>query len=214
MGKIMVVGKAERDYEADRCTIQLNISTIRDTAAEASSVSGEQCELLLSKLQDAGISPDQAEIREDAIDARIIYRQDTELTRYESRKCLRLFTEADMKTVNAIRGIIEEGFENVSFSTAYSVSNEAELNKELLTEAIADAREKAELLAGSMGHRIIGVDTANLSGEDDVYDMTLNDEQPAVMYGMAKNSRALTDQLKPGRITLNARVKITWLLDE
>ena len=214
MGKIMVVGKAEREYSADRCTVQLNVTAVRDSAAEASRVSAEQCEQLLSRMQEIGFGPETVEIQADAIDARTVYHADAEQIRYESRKNLLLHTAADMPTVNAIRGIIEDGFENVSFSVSYSVSDEAELNKQLLTEAIADARAKAELLAESMGHRIIGIDTANLSGEDDVFDTTADDVRPEVAYGMlAKNSRALSDQLKPNKIRLTARVKITWLLD-
>ena len=52
MGKIMVVGKAEREYEANECSINLEIEVSRQTSSEASKISSEQCELLLSKLQD------------------------------------------------------------------------------------------------------------------------------------------------------------------
>ena len=59
-----------------------------------------------------------------------------------------------MKIVNAIRALIETGFEDVTFVTKYTISNESELHKELLKEAIADSRSKAELLAESMGLKI------------------------------------------------------------
>ena len=211
MGKIMVVGKAEREYEANECNINLEIEVSRQTSSEASKVSSEQCEALLSKLQDElGINPSSVEIHYDRIDKRSSYKSN-EIS-YESKKSLRLHIPADMKLVNAIRHIIETGFDDVSFTALYSVSNEAALNKELFKEAIADSRAKADFLAESMGLKITGIDSANLSGDEDVYDLT---EEPVeiVRYKMsAAGASSLSDQLKPNQVELSAKVKIVWLV--
>lgn len=211
MGKIMVVGKAEREYEANECSINLEIEVSRQTSSEASKVSSEQCEALLSKLQDElGINPSSIEIHYDRIDKRSSYKSN-EIS-YESKKSLWLHIPADMKLVNAIRHIIETGFDDVSFTALYSVSNEAALNKELFKEAIADSRAKADFLAESMGLKITGIDSANLSGDEDVYDLT---EEPVeiVRYKMsAAGASSLSDQLKPNQVELSAEVKIVWLV--
>ena len=211
MGKIMVVGKAEREYEANECSINLEIEVSRQTSSEASKVSSEQCEALLSKLQDElGINPSSVEIHYDRIDKRSSYNSN-EIS-YESKKSLWLHIPADMKLVNAIRHIIETGFDDVSFTALYSVSNEAVLNKELFKEAIADSRAKADFLAESMGLKITGIDSANLSGDEDVYDLT---EEPVeiVRYKMsAAGASSLSDQLKPNQVELSAEVKIVWLV--
>ena len=211
MGKIMVVGKAEREYEANECSINLEIEVSRQTSSEASKVSSEQCEALLSKLQDElGINPSSVEIHYDRIDKRSSYNSN-EIS-YESKKSLWLHIPADMKLVNAIRHIIETEFDDVSFTALYSVSNEAVLNKELFKEAIADSRAKADFLAESMGLKITGIDSANLSGDEDVYDLT---EEPVeiVRYLMsAAGASSLSDQLKPNQVELSAEVKIVWLV--
>ena len=212
MGKIMVVGKSEREYEANECSIKLEIEVSRKTSNEASKISSEQCELLLSKLQEElGINPTSVEIHYDRIDKKSSY--DSNEISYESTKSLWLHIPADMKLVNAIRHIIETGFEDVSFTSMFSVSNEAALNKELFKEAIADSRAKADFLAESMGLTIIGIDSANLSGDDDVYDLT---EEPVelVRYKMsAAGASSLSDQLKPHQVELSAEVKIVWLVN-
>ena len=211
MGKIMVVGKAEREYEANECNINLEIEVSRQTSSEASKVSSEQCEALLSKLQDElGINPSSIEIHYDRIDKRSSYNSN-EIS-YESKKSLWLHIPADMKLVNAIRHIIETGFDDVSFTALYSISNEAVLNKELFKEAIADSRAKADFLAESMGLKITDIDSANLSGDEDVYDLT---EEPVeiVRYKMsAAGASSLSDQLKPNQVELSAEVKIVWLV--
>ena len=206
MGKIMVIGNAERDYAPDRCTLNLEIKATGDTAGKASLTSSEECEKLLSKLVALGIKPEDVEIYRDQIERD--YRSKGSV--YDSQKFLRIDIPASMSLVNSVRQVIESGFKGVSFSANYSISNEADLNRQLLKEAIADSKRQAEFLAESMGIRVTGIDTANLSGIEDIYDLT---EEPneVRMYG-GLGGRALSDQLKPEKVNLSAHVKIVWLV--
>lgn len=211
MGKIMVEGKSERSFKADRCCVELEIVVSGGTAGGASSLSSEECENLLSKLVSLGITPNTIKIRDDKIERKTSYR--SEEGGYESRKTLSVVIPANMQLINSIRGVIEDGFDYVSFDTRYFLSNESELTKQLLKDAIVDSRAKAELLAESMGLRIIGVDTANLSGYGDVYDLT-EDIDDFCVYGMAHEERylrVLSDQLNPEEVDLTAEVKIVWI---
>lgn len=213
MGKIMVVGKAEKEFPADQCDLFLEINVSRKTAVEASRVSTKQCEELLGKLKDLGIEPSAVEISHDSIDKRSSYNSD-EIS-YESKKALCIHIAADMRLINAIRDIIETGFEDVSFGTRFSVSNEATLRKDLLKSAIVDSRAKATLLADSMGLEITGIESANLSGDDDVYDVA--EEEHLVRYKAcygAGDVHCLTDLLTPDKVELDAEVKIVWLLSD
>ena len=215
MGKIMVVGRAEKDYTADQCDLILGISVSRKTAAEASKISTEQCEQLLEKLKALGIEPASIEIGQDSIEKRSSYNSN-EIS-YESEKKLCLRTAADMRMINTVRNVIESGFEDISFKTHFSVSNETALNKELLMAAIADSRAKATLLAGTMGHEIVGIESANLSGDDDVYDVADEEEERLIRYKNdygAGDIIGLSDLLTPEKVSLSAYVKIVWLLKD
>ena len=214
MGKIMVTGKAEKEYAPDQCNIDLEVEVERKTSVEASRVATEHCEQLLKCLQDLGLDISKIEIEQDSISKRSSYNSDER--HYEAKKYLQVRTAADMVLINKIRGVIETGFEDVSFSTDFCVSNEQELRRSLLKDAISDSRAKAELLAESMGCRITGIDTANLSGDEDVYDLT--DENAERFLCRRKDYGAgdilLLDQLTPSRVRLDAEVKIVWLLEE
>ena len=213
MGKIMVVGQAEHEYSPDICRIDLNFEITRKTASEASNVCTERCEQLLKKLkEELGIDPSSIEQYSDRISRESDYHSNE--VYYESRKSMCLYIPTNMRIVNTIRSIIGMGFEDVSFSTNYMVSNEEELNKELLKEAIADSRGRAELLAESMGLKITGVDSADLSGKEDVYDLTEESERGLVRYKMsADGANSFSDQLKPEQIELSSKVKIVWLVE-
>ena len=214
MGKIMVVGRVEREYTPDICRIILGIEVIRKSTSEASDVSSEQCEQILSKLQNnLGIAPDSIEIISDSIDKQSRYNSDE--IKYESKKSLCLYMPADTKNVNAIRALIETGFDDVTFHAQYIISNESELKKELLKDAIADSRARAELLAESMGLKISGIDSADLSGDGDVYDLTeeLESKKTGMYYAGRISERELSDQLKPRQIELSSKVKVVWLVE-
>ena len=213
MGKIMVVGQAGHEYSPDICMIDMEVRITRKTASEASIACTARCEQLLKKLkEELGIDPGSIELCSDVIRRKSEYHSNE--INYESEKSLCLYIPTNMRIVNTIRSIIGMGFEDVSFSTSYKVSNEEELNKELLKEAIANSRAKAELLAESMGLKITGVDSANLSGEEDVYDLTEESERILARYKMsAERADTLSDQLKPGQIELSSEVEIVWLVD-
>ena len=214
MGKIMVTGKAEKEFAPDQCNIDLKVEVERKTSVDASRVATEHCEQLLKCLQELGLDISKIELEQDSIIKRSSYNSDEH--HYEAKKYLQILAAADMILINKIRGIIETGFEDVSFSTDFCISNEQEIRRSLLKDAISDSRAKAELLATSMGCKITGIDTANLSGDEDVYDLT-DEESERVLYrckAYGAGDIMLLDQLTPSRVTLDAEVKIVWLLEE
>ena len=117
---------------------------------------------------------------------------------------------------------MEEGINGISYNLSYSVSNEADIRKQLMKDAISDSRRKADFLAESIGSRIIGVDSANLTGREDVYDVAEDEEMeeigeharnlPCYGFGGKASGYPLSDNLKPEEIKLEAEVKIVWLL--
>lgn len=212
MGKIMVVGTAERKFEADRCKVSFEIETRAKSAAEASKLSSEECERLLTELEKLGIEIRSVVVSSDRIVRRGGYG--SEEIAYESEKILSVPFPVNPAFVNEVRSLIEKGFSNVAFSAVYSTSNENLLRKELLADAVANSRSKAEILAESMKQTIAGIESANLSGRDDVYDVS-NDveeylvcEQPLTMSAPDR----LADKLKPDTVELSAEVKIVWLV--
>ncbi len=211
MGKVTVAGKAEKAFPADRCRINLDITVGGKTAGEAAKNAGEQCERLLSELKKLGIEPEDIQSRSDRITRKEFYRDNGIETCYDSEKTFRLEIPADIPLINAIRKVVENGFENVGFDVSYSVSDEAELKKELMKEAISDSRAKADILASTMGLAILGVDSADLSGGRDPFD-PVKEEACGQALRMDKNSAQESDKVKPSEILLASEVSITWLI--
>ena len=65
MGKVMVVGTAERELEADECTISFEVELSRPTAAEAAKEAADRLEELLSKLVAIGLEAKDMKLSSD-----------------------------------------------------------------------------------------------------------------------------------------------------
>ena len=211
MGRITVTGSAKKEFMPDKCRVSINIDSRKRKASEASKATGDRCELLLAELKKIGISPDKLEVSSDSIQRYTAY--DSNKITYESSRQITACVDANIKAVNAVRGIIENGFDSVTLETNYYLSNADELRKELLKDAIADARSKAELMALATGCSITGIASANIT--DDPYDY-----YPLVDYASARmsvdgidESRPLSNELTIDKITLSAVVKVVWRIE-
>jgi uncharacterized protein YggE len=212
MGKVMVVGTAERELEADECTISFEVELSRPTAAEAAKEAADRLEELLSKLVAIGLEAKDMKLSSDRVSRRRDY--DTNEIAYEATKHLYVKVPADTAVVNTVRGVIELGMDDVSFSVRYSLSNEGEARQALLKDAIADSRKKAGFLADSIGLSIVGFDTANLADAEDFGDLTEENEREVARCAScrAAGSRPLSDVVKPRKISMGVEVKVAWLL--
>jgi len=218
MGKIMVTTKIERKIDPDRCRISLTVRAEEKTSQKAAVACRERCEKLLSKLNAVGFPPENIELADDRIAETTDYQ--THTVNYYSKRTLRLDTAADVRIVNVLRGIIEDEKDDAELSTSYYLSNEDELRKELLNEAITASRAKAELFAASANAKVIGVHTANLDGTEEIFDIPDDEDdedddsedfcEMVSLFHKEKNN--LSDKLKPSSVCLKVEIKIVWLL--
>ena len=207
MAKIKVKGKAEQEYKADKCRISLTVQSNKETSDKASKSVCTQIELLLRQLLELGIQPKDIEVVSDNITE--TRRYDSNDSSYQSERGLCFCLPAEVKAINKIRQIIEDGYEDVSLRTEYFISNEKELQKQLLMDAIADSRARADVFAKATGREVINVHTADLDNQD--WEMYSGECERGRLLKSA-SPYSLSDQLTPEKIKLSADVAITWIV--
>ena len=153
MGKIIINGEARRKVEADIEKITLTFGTGADTPAHASENIINDCEAFLQELEDMGIDISRIHLEEDNIERP--YNDDNDVS---ATRVISFDIEYNMKFNNDLLSLIRDKKLNVFFDIKYSISNRQAVHDELLAEAVADSREKAELIARSTGQKIIGID--------------------------------------------------------
>ena len=138
---------------------------------------------------------------------------------YSSKRSIRIRMPINAVLVNQIHGIIASGYENVTMCIEYDVASKAECIRELTRKAIQDSRRTAELLAEVTGGRIIGIDSANLDGDDDMDVANLDidilgegNERYLVHRCKSPSITPFADRLNPEKVTLEANVRVVWSL--
>lgn len=217
MGKVLAQGHAEQEYAPNYCNIVLFVETEGTTAAKAEQSVMAEMEKLLSVLSDIGIKPECMTISDDRSEKPYRRNEDS----YSSRRTLNIPLPINLALVNRIHGIIAAGFENVTFRVDYDVKPRAALMRELTQQAIKDSRRNADLIAEATGTKVVGIKAANLSGDD--CDMNIADldlsilDDDASRYHVHECCRGIdtpfSDRLTPEKITLEADVKIVWLVE-
>lgn len=215
MGKILVKGKTERQYEADICVIHLTISSNHSDSSAATKEADKMMEELLQAMENIGI---EVECFRITIDKTTIASHYDDLKGYVSTRHLELRAAKSMTLVNDIREVIGNGFPKVAVAVSYAISDEGKYRRELLQEAIHDSRERADMMAATVGCKVIGLDTARLSDGDfdidDIEDLTEGESEHVYMcQERARGLGRFADRLQTEKVELKAEVNIVWLTE-
>lgn len=207
MGKLTIEGKASRKIEADTEEITLSFQYHAENSAEASKKVISECELLLKELTHWGISPEQIYISDDDIDQ----RYDDRMLYVTAAREITIELPYNMEFNNSLMELIQKKQMNIDYDISYSLSNYKEIHKELIQEALADSKEKAELIAAAMGQRITGIDSLKISDQYDVSDWTSR-EQGSTFGVLADRAPMLSDKLKAPLNDETETVEVVWIM--
>ena len=102
---------------------------------------------------------------------------------------------------------------DISIESIYELSNEREIHDELIKQAVANSKHRAEAIAATVGKKIIGIKSVSMDTykENSIYycDMlspsSLNFEKP--------KSLDLSNQLTAKSTTENETVDVEWIVD-
>ena len=162
MGKITVIGHAEREVSYDQVTISIVFKAYEKTATRASEMVMRQCEDFLAALKKKGISLNQIHLGEDSISES--YRSNDEGTMAASRS-IKMDVPYNMDFMNYLLKLIQKKGSDATYHTTYKLSNEKKIHEELVLEAIKDSKANAESMAEALGQKVIGLKSATNSTE-------------------------------------------------
>lgn len=157
MGKLSIRGTAEREVSYDSVEISVEFCVRSKTTKESLNSVMEQCERCLELLTKAGMDIKHISINDDSVEQ--VY-EDGEIYIRAARK-IDLHFAFDMVFANYLLDLIKSQNFDVAIQSNYQLRDTKELHEELLKEALADSRRKAEFIAESMGQKVIGIETVN-----------------------------------------------------
>ena len=204
---LSVSGSGRGEAEPDQASVALGVTTRARTAQAAQNENASRAASVQAALKALGIQ-DKC-IQTQGYSFHPTYRQNerhqNELDGYAVDNTV-LVTVNDINLVGkAIDAALRNGANQVN-SLSFTVKDTKALRREALAAAIADAREKADIIAAGLGHRIVGIRSVSESSGRVM-------RQSANMMMMAKAEMAdAAMPIEPGTVELEANVHIDFIL--
>ena len=202
MGKIKVRGYAERKIEVDECVYTIRFSHSDVYEAEAIRRVKENSEEFLRKLKEKGI------------DIRKVHLSDDYITRGGSNKTcsreLKIVCDASTKTNNFMLNIVKDNKIEASVITNYRYSKTQELHKELLSLAVKDSKEKAEIIASASDSKVLNIDYMTFDRYDTEEDEDYCAKEMRCDYDEAAVPCSVSDEISNKLNIESEEVFITW----
>jgi len=206
---INVQGNSELTFDPDEAEVWAGISIVKDTAEEAQSEANKVVNAIIDGLRYKGISEDDIETERLSLYEERVWTRDegSKLIGWRATQTLKVKT-ADLTKVGTIVDVaVNNGanqIDNINFGL--TEEKEQEYKKQALSEAAKNAKEKAEVLAESLGAKLGKIKTVS---ESNFYYMPYR-------YDMVKASGELAVEeaatVMPSDVQVTANVNIIYYI--
>lgn len=153
MSKLSVRGSADMDFTVDLFKVTITIRATAPSTGEVIQSGKKKTEQFLSIMKEKlNIEPDSFQLEADSV-----REEYNNKNNYSYSKKLSLEIIADLAALSKITSLFGE-LNNVEYDVDFDFSDEAEKERQVIDAAISNSREKAEIIASSLGKTIKGVD--------------------------------------------------------
>lgn len=155
---IQVEGRGMVAGAPDQAVIHIGVVSSAPTAHEAEQKNARAARQIQERLLSMGVGKEK--INTSRFTFYPVYREDKgrqhEIAAYTVDNTVDVTIE-DLKLVGDVIDSSIEAGANTIHSISFQIKNDKQLKKAALEYAVADAREKAGIIAGALGRRIVGV---------------------------------------------------------
>lgn len=154
MSIIKVEGKAECCINTDVVELDISFNSKDESKEKAINSALRDSENFLRKVKSSGF-----DMNNISIDSEKLSFTDKESVRTYECKCnLKMKFRADMKVTHKFIKLLQFMDNEITYYMNFSISDKEKVHKELVLKAIADSREKAELIASALNMKITGIE--------------------------------------------------------
>ena len=173
----------------------------------------DECDSFLEEAAKTGIRPESIRYDKDNVEE-AGYRDDGKI---RAERTIRLRTAYDMRTINAIQTILQEGKYSYELGVGGDISNHKALRIELAKAALANSREEAEQLAAMLGISVTGVESVRRDGWGDELDDEPEEDMAEIVNGCVMRKGAVidrsSDRIGVKEIEESVDLRVKWILE-
>lgn len=212
MGEMNVKGYAEKKIECDIIEYTLSFHAEGRTAAAALGAVNDELERFLTLIEEKGVKPDMFRIEENSTKKR--YYSDKNDLPFEAVRKVSLTLPLDSAAVNWLLHFLSENGFKAESEEEYICSTLNEQHKDLLQLAVGDSKEKAELLAQSLGKKLLGIKQLRTKSEVSEDNMYREIERGISVMAPCGGAPSNSSRIKSPVITESEEIDITWLIED
>ena len=204
---LSVEGTGEANAAPDQATVAIGITTHAADAAKAQNDNAWTAAQIQKAIAALGI--DAKDIQTQNYSFRPTYRTEEnrrgEINGYTVDNMVLVCVRDIKLTGKVVDAALSHGANEIS-SLSFTASDARALRKVALKNAIADARDKADIIAQGLGKHIVGIQT--------VSENTGYPETRRYVGNMMLAAKDAATPIQPGSLTLTANVHIDFLLSD
>ena len=204
--KITVSGTGEIRVSADIAVISLGVSARDKDVLKAQQKVNESVAAIRAALTEQGISGENINTEFINIYVTYDYRDDQEEVEAYNASSTLAIKVTEMDKVGALIDAAFSAGANTLNGISFSASDTSEAKAEALKEAVADAKNKADILAEASGLKITGIESLS---EDGVFSFENNVGNVYAKMAVAEAADAGT-VVQAAKLIVSASVSITY----
>ena len=163
---LFVTSSATTVVEPDKVTVSLGVETTNTTAKAALAANSELMSKIINALKTTGVKENETSTSSFTITPNRNYSIDKDqgkLIGFTVSNSIQIDSSNVNDTSDWIDIAVSSGANNVN-SIYFSLSDKKldEIKNELITNAIENAKEKADIAASALGHKVVGIRTASI----------------------------------------------------
>lgn len=211
MGKLMIEGKAAKEYAYDLMTVSITFWATEGSSSAALKRVMQQSEEFLSILDEAGLKIEEIHIGKDNTEKKSYDRK----FEVEAKRELKICIPFNMDFVNFIRKTVQEHAFDADITTTYKFSNVEEIHEELIKLALEDSRTKAAYIADSMKQKVIGIDEMKVGNFKGTFQTLRSHATPddGQMHYYDELLSMLCRRVQAPVSTESESVEVVWLIE-
>jgi hypothetical protein len=199
---IMVSGSGRVSLRPDQAVVTAGVQTRGRTAQEAQSENNKAMNAVIAAIKGLGI-PDK-DVQTNGVSLYPIFDQQGQtISGYTASNNVSVIVEKIDQAGPVLDAAVKAGA-NQATNVVFGLKDETAARNKALTLAAADAKSKAEALAGSLGLHISGVQSVS----EGVTSRPI--VQPAAGRAMAATDSAASVPVEPGEVDVTAQVTIVF----
>jgi uncharacterized protein len=211
---LFVTGSAVTQTKPDKVTVSLGVETTNAKAKAALAANSELMNKIINALKTAGVKENETSTSSFTITPNRDYTIDKnqgKLIGFTVSNSIQIDSSNVNDTSEWVDIAVSSGANNVN-SIYFSLSDKKldEIKKELLKDAIGNAKEKADVAASALGHKIVGIRTASIDQVTPLFTGPV----PFATESLKNEASAPSTPILTGDQQISLNVNIVFLMEK